>query len=67
MFTKAAAPPISTLRAAAPLCVQMSAMVAETEKDAIPVSDAVRVIMEAATAQQPKVSDPVVTPAWRLA
>lgn len=30
-------------------------MVAETEKDAIPVSDLVRVIMEAATAPQPQV------------
>jgi hypothetical protein len=34
----------------------MNSMVAETEKDAIPVADVVRVIMEAATAPQPKVS-----------
>jgi hypothetical protein len=35
--------------------MQMNSMVAETEKDAIPVSDLVRVIMEAATAPQPQV------------
>jgi hypothetical protein len=36
--------------------LQMREMVAKTEQDAIPVSDVVRVVMEAATAPQPKVS-----------
>jgi hypothetical protein len=36
--------------------VQMQEMVAKTEQDAIPVSDVVCVVVEAATAPQPKVS-----------
>lgn len=35
--------------------VQMNAVVAKTEETAIPVSDVVRVVVEAATTEQPQV------------